>query len=299
VGDAGTHAQPEPAAAGPQTVPANLGARPPPQVASSAPQPMVTPSASTGAAGIAVPQGQRVQQQQGEGAGRASVVNRRGNGSVNSVHSVTQSMENIERAIVDLRLQSGQQGQPNGSTRGPRRNGGANGRDGAAVQAAAISIPLTEFDFQSANARFKKSSGRKGDANGANEDDDDSDDKTNPSDEEDIESKTSSGKATKDEPKSPGAYNPKSSFFDSLSSSAADQAARGGRGRGGRGRGMGRSRREEEREKNVATFGEPGGLGLMGPDAYVGGYGGSNRGRRGGRGGRRGGPRRGNPPTNP
>ena len=51
---------------------------------------------------------------------------------------------------------------------------------------------------------------------------------------------------------------------------------------------MGKSRREEEREKNVATFGEPGGVGLLGPNAYVGGYG-----RRGGpRGGRRGGARR-------
>ena len=42
-------------------------------------------------------------------------------------------------------------------------------------------------------------------------------------------------------------------------------------------------RYQEERERNVATFGEPGGIGLMGPGAYVGGYG-----RRGGR-GRRGG----------
>lgn len=38
----------------------------------------------------------------------------------------------------------------------------------------------------------------------------------------------------------------------------------------------------------MATFGEPGGVGLMGPNAYVGGYG--RRG--GGRGGRRGGGRR-------
>jgi protein LSM14 len=81
-----------------------------------------------------------------------------------------------------------------------------------------------------------------------------------------------------------GAYNPKKSFFDSLSSSAAGPG-QGGHG-GGRGRGRGgRSRREEEREKNVATFGEPGGIGLMGPGAYVGGYGrrgGGGRGRRGG-----------------
>ena len=46
-------------------------------------------------------------------------------------------------------------------------------------------------------------------------------------------------------------------------------------------------KREEERERNVATFGEPGGVGLMGPGAYVGGWGGY--GRRGGGRGRRGG----------
>ena len=48
-------------------------------------------------------------------------------------------------------------------------------------------------------------------------------------------------------------------------------------------RGISFKLQEEERERNVATFGEPGGIGLMGPGAYVGGYG-----RRGGR-GRRGG----------
>jgi protein LSM14 len=59
--------------------------------------------------------------------------------------------------------------------------------------------------------------------------------------------------------------------------------------------GLAKSRREEEREKNVATFGEPGGVGLMGPGAYVGGYGGYGRRGGRGRGGRRGGggPRRG------
>ena len=46
--------------------------------------------------------------------------------------------------------------------------------------------------------------------------------------------------------------------------------AQGGRG----GRGGARNRREEERERNFATFGEAGGVGLMGPGAYVGGWGG-------------------------
>lgn len=102
-------------------------------------------------------------------------------------------------------------------------------------------------------------------------------------------------------------YNPSKSFFDNISSDANSKkpaprppgergagprsgsgepgAGHGGRGRG-RGGGYGRSRRDEEREKNVATFGEPGGVGLLGPGAYVGGYGGyRGRRRRGGQGG--------------
>ena len=98
----------------------------------------------------------------------------------------------------------------------------------------------------------------------------------------------------KEEAEIKAAYNPQKSFFDSLSSGTPPAPSGGGGRRGGRGgRGGagagGRNRREEERERNVATFGEPGGVGLMGPGAYVGGWGGY--GRRGG-GGR---PRRGGP----
>ena len=58
-------------------------------------------------------------------------------------------------------------------------------------------------------------------------------------------------------------YNPGKSFFDSLSSSTqAQPPAQRGVGRGGRG--GARHRREEERERNVATFGEPGGVRLDG-----------------------------------
>ena len=75
------------------------------------------------------------------------------------------------------------------------------------------------------------------------------------------------------------AYNPGKGFFDSLPSSTRTQPpAQRGTGRGGRG--GAHHRREEERKRNVATFGEPGGVGLMGPGAYVGGWGGY--GRRGG-----------------
>ena len=100
-------------------------------------------------------------------------------------------------------------------------------------------------------------------------------------------------------------YNPSKSFFDNISSDANSkkpsrgggppgeraprntQAGEGGHVHRGRGRGgHGRSRRDEEREKNFATFGEAGGVGLLGPGAYVGGYGGyRGRRRRGGPGG--------------
>ena len=134
-----------------------------------------------------------------------------------------------------------------------------------------ISVPDSDYDFVGMNERFKKVV-----SNGQTPE---SEVTTNPSEEAEVGAEEVKEK-TEDSTKE--AYNPKKSFFDSLSSSAAALAP-SPRGGGGR-RGMGKSRREEEREKNVATFGEPGGVGLMGPGAYVGGYG-----RRGGRGGRRGG----------
>ncbi|KAG7442469.1 uncharacterized protein BT62DRAFT_996620 [Guyanagaster necrorhizus] len=119
-----------------------------------------------------------------------------------------------------------------------------------------IKVPTTDFDFEGSNARFDKPGAKKGD-------------------EEEKE-------------KEPAAYNPEKSFFDSLTPAPVRGGGGGGRG-GGRGGHPGRNRREEERERNVATFGEPGGVGLMGPGAYVNGWGGYGR-RGGGR------PRRGGPP---
>ena len=165
-------------------------------------------------------------------------------------------METVERALGDLRIDQQQGG------RGGRRN-----------KAADLRVPATDFDFQSSNARFDKNS--VGPAKQNKEKEKNGDDGTQGEGSEDGEVK---------EKEEDTAYNPKKSFFDSLSSSAAGPTHGGGQG-GGRGRGRGgRSRREEEREKNVATFGEPGGIGLMGPGAYVGGYGrrgGGGRGRRG------------------
>lgn len=169
-------------------------------------------------------------------------------------------METVERALGDLRIDQ-QQG------------GGRPGRRNRDIKAGDIRVPATDFDFQSSNARFDKSA--MGPTKQNKEAERNGDDGVQGSGSEEGEVK---------EKEDDTAYDPKKSFFDSLSSSASGLVH--GNGGGGRGRGRGgRSRREEEREKNVATFGEPGGIGLMGPGAYVGGYGrrgGGGRGRRGG-----------------
>lgn len=182
-------------------------------------------------------------------------------------------METIERAIGDLRVDNvpNTHGAPRG---GHGRRGGRHGE----AKTSDIRVPTTDFDFEGSNARFDKSAlgptGRpnpkSGEATPNGEAENDGADG--------VEVEEQKGK---DDQKGPVAYNPTESFFDSLSSGSAEPAS-GGRGRGGRRGGGGRNRREEERERNVATFGEPGGIGLMGPGAYVGGWGGY--GRRGGRG---------------
>ncbi|KAH9023982.1 hypothetical protein EDB85DRAFT_2075241 [Lactarius pseudohatsudake] len=145
-----------------------------------------------------------------------------------------------------------------------RAIGNNNNRD---VKVGDIRVPTTDFDFAGSNARFDKSA------------------LAPPTSAKTEGTSVEEGEVTEEDAEK--AYNPGKSFFDSLSSSTqAPPPAQRGTGRGGRG---GRNRREEERERNVATFGEPGGVGLMGPGAYVGGWGGY--GRRGGGRGRR------NPPA--
>lgn len=187
-------------------------------------------------------------------------------------------MESVERALDDLRV-SGQDATTSAPHHGGR--GGRRGGNRHEQKAADLKVPATDFDFQSANARFDKSA--LGPASRTA-----SQTEASPAAEGEGDAVDGENKDKKDKV---SAYNPKASFFDSLSSgSNAPTPTEGGRGggRGGRRGGGGRNRREEERERNVATFGEPGGIGLMGPGAYVGGWGGYGR-RGGGRGGRRGG----------
>lgn len=193
----------------------------------------------------------------------------------NAVHSATTSMETVERAIGDLRVDGGPSNPPHGG-RGGRRGGGRH----ADAKTADIKVPTTDFDFESSNARFDKSALN---PNMSRTNSKSGEVTPNEQAEQSVEGE---GEPEKEKPEAPKAYNPKASFFDSLTPGGNEPPA-GGRGRGGRRGGGGRNRREEERERNVATFGEPGGIGLMGPGAYVGGWGGY--GRRGGGRGRRGG----------
>lgn len=192
----------------------------------------------------------------------------------NPVSSATASLESVERALGDLRVNGGGASDP-AVTAARGGHGGRRGRhhDG---KAGDLRVPTTDFDFQSANARFDKS---------ALTPKTPKTEETTPNGEGEEAAEEEDKKAAKDR-ETPTAYNPKSSFFDSLSS-GSNGPSNENRGRGGGRRGGGgRNRREEERERNVATFGEPGGIGLMGPGAYVGGWGGY--GRRGGGRGRRG-----------
>ncbi|KAI6028752.1 Scd6-like Sm domain-containing protein [Pisolithus orientalis] len=169
----------------------------------------------------------------------------------NSVQTATASLETVERALGDLRVANGVSG----------GRGGRRGHHGQDAKVGELTVPNTEFDFQSANARFDKAALAPKKAK-------------QPEDDKPVNEESP---GEKEKEKEERAYNPTKSFFDNLSSStqSAPPPQRGRRGGGAR------NRREEERERNVATFGEPGGVGLMGPGAYVGGYGG--HGRRGGR----------------
>ncbi|KZV92876.1 hypothetical protein EXIGLDRAFT_768602 [Exidia glandulosa HHB12029] len=189
--------------------------------------------------------------------------NRRGNrGGQNGVRAAEASLETVGRALNDLQV----------TNEHPRQQGG--GRRNGHDKAVPVPVPDSDFDFQQSNARFNKAA-----LSPARVDDDQ---KTNPSD-SDSEDKAEREKY----------YNPTKSFFDTLSTSAPlPQGGRGGGGGGGggarrgRGGGRGRNRREEEREKNISTFGEPGGVGILGAGAYVGGWGsGGHGGRRRGGGG--------------
>ncbi|KAF4614795.1 hypothetical protein D9613_002525 [Agrocybe pediades] len=269
----------------PAQQPVNGAPPQPPQPAYAAPPPAQSAPAP------AQQQAQPAAQQPGQPTANRNVPQQNNNNTNNTrrpnpVHTAAASLETVERALGDLRV-SGSAPNHAGGPRGGRRGGHQGGRGGHRAVEAELKVPQTDFDFASSNAKFDKAAISPGVTKATTDDGNASADAAE------------GDKATEKEVQQP-AYNPKQSFFDSLSSSAATPAAgsapggsQGNHHRGGRrggGGGAGRNRREEEREKNVATFGEPGGVGLLGPGGYVGGWGGY--GRRGGR-PRRGGPGRG------
>jgi len=265
----------------PYPVPAPVPPQQPPQIQ---PQQVVPPRPQTAAA-TATPTPQQPQAAPQTVAPPAAPPSRNSqnsrNGRTNSIHTAAASLETVERALGDLRLSNNINNGSNHTNHHPSvGRGGRRGR-GSRPETEHIKVPTTDFDFQSSNAKFDKGA-------------------LSPAAKEVLAPSNSGDEGADSEKakeKEKPAYNPSKSFFDSLSSSAATPGGvpltgnGGGRGRRGGGVGggnTGRNRREEERERNVATFGEPGGVGLMGPGAYVGGWGGY--GRRGGR-PRRGGPR--------
>ena len=201
------------------------------------------------------------------------------------MRSAAASLETVERALSDLHVNGGGSSGPipTQSNRGGRRGQPRSGGRTTEIEQK-ITVPDADFDFLSSNAKFEKASRSPVPAK---------DDSANG----EASSATTNNEGQEGEKDQVSlAYNKSTSFFDSLSSSADAPApsVEGGQTGGGRGRrgggSVGRNRREEERERNVATFGEPGGVGLLGPGGYVGGWGGY--GRRGGRprrGGARGG----------
>ena len=172
----------------------------------------------------------------------------------NAVRSAAASLENVERAMGDLRD-------------APRNGRRGNASHGEEIQAGNIHVPAADFDFAGSNAKFDKAALTKPDSD-SDSDSSGSDSergseglKTNPSDSE-VERKKEKDRKEKEKPKAKEtAYNPSKSFFDSLTPNAIGnnkggaQANRGSGGRG-RGRGYGRSRREEEAQRNLMTFGE-------------------------------------------
>lgn len=187
---------------------------------------------------------------------------------------------------VNLSNGHGEAPRGRGAYRGERGRGRGYGRPYNAPIPAAASIPTTDFDFQSSNQRFDKKAtvqehpALQSKPTAPTENISPTERAANPT----------NGHAESAEPKKDEFYNPSKSFFDNISSDANKTkperpvSAPAERARA-RGRGRGRSRRNDERDRNVETFGEAGGIGLLGPGQYVGGFGGF-RGRK-----RRGAPR--------
>ena len=167
------------------------------------------------------------------------------------------AMDNLTKKVNEMRAS-----EPSRAPRQPSATGGfaagrarGGGRGGARNASQKVEVPVTDFDFESSNAKFSK---------------------------EDLVKEAIAGSplgethvATPTEPEIPVTYNKSASFFDNISSDSKDRVEANG------GRPGGREWRGEEQKKNVETFGQ----GSV-DNGYRGGFRGRGRGR--GRGGFRG-----------
>lgn len=169
--------------------------------------------------------------------------------------------EALARAVQDMRVDQRTRNGTHGEHGGQGR--GRGGRRGGREAAKGVEVPKTDFDFESANAKFNKQDAVKGDGEAT------ADGGTDGAGEISI-------------PAAAPMYS-KSSFFDNISSEAKDreEAVEGSR------RPTGNDFRTQERQRNMETFG----MGSV--DNRFSGYRGRGRGGRGGgqrgRGGFRGG----------
>ncbi|ESZ90990.1 hypothetical protein SBOR_8624 [Sclerotinia borealis F-4128] len=167
------------------------------------------------------------------------------------------AVDNLTRKVNEMRTT-----EPVRAPRQPGTNGFAargRGRGGRALGPAKVDVPSTDFDFESANAKFNKQDLVKESITGS------------PLGEQ-PQNDSSAPEGDKEEAV-PKAYNKATSFFDNISSEAKDRTEAAGNRPGGR------EWRGEEQKKNVETFGQ---------GSVDNGHRGAYRGRGRGRGGYRG-----------
>jgi protein LSM14 len=152
------------------------------------------------------------------------------------------AVETLTKKVGEMRTSDSPRGSGRGGMRGPRGNfrGGQN-------QGRKIEVPKSDYDFESANAKFNKEDMiKEAIATGSPIGGPSEDGVINGSTEAAI-----NGDKRKDSlpPSTTEAYNKSSSFFDNISSEAKDRED-------GANQQMGRGRRGEEIKKNLETFGQ-------------------------------------------
>ena len=196
----------------------------------------------------------------------------------NQKTTASEGIDNLTKKVNEMRtdekMRNLRQSGAGGYSSGYRGRGGA--RRGAREQGKGIEVPKSDFDFESANAKFNKQDIAKGPANAIT-------DATAPVSNGATQKEDSAKEAGADATTAP-LYNSTSSFFDNISSDLKDREPGPDAAR----KPSGQEFRNEERKRNLETFG----LGSV-EGGFRGGYRGRGRGRGGYR-GRGGGSGRGN-----